>query len=206
MGRIRSLKYSLYIIFHPFNGFWDLKHEAKADSLSALIIVIILTAVSILKTQLTGFAFNSDDPRNVNILAVSLMVIVPFFLWCISNYAITTLVDGKGKFKDIFIATAYSLVPMILFNIPMMFLSNIITLQEVQLYLLLDTISVIWSASLLFIAMMTIHDFTIMKTTFSVIITIVGILIISVLFLLFFSLFQQLYNFFYLIYRELSLR
>jgi hypothetical protein len=206
MDEIRRIRYASYVIFHPFNGFWDIKHEGKAGTGSAIIIVVALTIVSVLKTQLTGFALNNNDPRNVNIFAVSLMVIVPYLLWCIANYAITTLVDGKGKFRDIMIATAYSLVPIILFNVPMMIISNVITLQEMQLYLLMNSISILWSVFLLFVAMMTIHDFTIAKTVFSIIITLVGIVVIGVLFLLFFSLFQQLYNFFYLIYRELSLR
>lgn len=206
MNSIKKLKYSFYVIFHPFNGFWDIKHEGKADITSALIIVTLLSGVNVIKTQLTGFAYNNYDPRQTNIISVVLMVIVPYLLWGISNYAITTLVDGKGKFRDIFIATSYSLVPIILFNIPMILISRIMTIQEIQLYFLMDFISIAWFVFLLFFAMMTIHDFSISKTFISIVITILGMLIIGVLFLLFFSLFQQLYNFFYLIYRELSLR
>ncbi len=206
MSKIKSLRYSTYLIFHPFNGFWELKHEKRGNFSSALIIVLLLTVVNILRVQVTAFALNNNDPKEINIFAVSLMVIVPFFLWCVSNYSITTLVDGKGKFVDIFIATAYSLTPLILVNIPMILLSHIITLQEAQIYHLMNSISIIWAAALLFLAMMITHDFTISKTTVSIFITIVGVIIIGVLILLFFSLFQQLYNFFYLIYRELSLR
>ena len=206
MSGISNIMYSTYLIFHPFNGFWELKHEKKGNIKTALIIVFILTLVNIFRAQLTSFSFNSNDPKEVNLFAVSMMVVVPFFLWCVSNYSITTLVDGKGKFSDIFIATAYSLTPLILINVPMIIISHIITLQEAQIYGLMNSISIIWTAILLIIAMMITHDFTLTKTAVSIIITIIGIIVIGVLILLFFSLFQQLYNFFYLIYRELSLR
>ena len=32
---VKGLRYSTYVIFHPFKGFWDLKHEKKGNLESA---------------------------------------------------------------------------------------------------------------------------------------------------------------------------
>lgn len=42
--------------------------------------------------------------------------------------------DGKGGFKDIFIASTYSLVPIILIILPLTLMSNIMTLDEKAFY------------------------------------------------------------------------
>ena len=60
MVLLKQLRYSLYLIFHPFDGFWDLKHERRGSRKAATVILLILVINSILKTQFTGFLYNSD--------------------------------------------------------------------------------------------------------------------------------------------------
>ena len=52
------------------------------------------------------------------IFSVILGVAAPFALWTISNWCLTTLFDGEGSYKDIFIATCYSLMPLVIILIP----------------------------------------------------------------------------------------
>ena len=37
-------------------------------------------------------------------------VVVPVLFFCIANWSLTTLMDGEGKFVEIFISTCYALV------------------------------------------------------------------------------------------------
>lgn len=53
---------------------------------------------------------------------------------------------------------------------------------------------------------MTIHQYTVGKTLLTVLIAIVGMAAILFLFLLFFALIQQLMNFLYIFYKEMTLR
>ena len=39
MAIIHGLRYALHVIVHPFDGFWDLKHEKRGNLASALIIL-----------------------------------------------------------------------------------------------------------------------------------------------------------------------
>ena len=155
---------------------------------------------------MTGFILNFNILNEMNIFVEILSVLVPLGLWCLSNWCITTLVDGEGSFRDIFVTTAYALVPLILLNIPMLLLSNIIIEEEVSFYVALDVLSILWTAFLLLIGIMTVHQFSMSKTIFTVLIAIVGMVIMLFLFLLFVSIVQQLKSFIDLLWTELSMR
>ena len=48
------------------------------------------------------------------------------------NWALTTLMDGKGKFWEIVSATAFALIPMFLIPAPLIVISNYITSKKVR--------------------------------------------------------------------------
>jgi len=104
-----SLKFSWHVIFHPFDGFWDLKHEKRGTFRSANIILLLLTLTLILQRQLTGFILNENSFQDLNILIIFAGVYVLFFLWCVSNWSLTSLMDGEGTFREIYINSAYAL-------------------------------------------------------------------------------------------------
>lgn len=205
MTLIDSLKYSFYVIFHPFKGFWDLKHERKGTVKSASVLLILLIVVFTLRRQTSGFIFNYETIESSNIVSEILTVLLPFILWCVANFAITTLMDGKGTFRDIIILTAYALVPLILAQIPALALSHVITLDEREIIYLLDAVSIFWAVFLLFTGLKSIHEFSALKTAVTVAIAVVGMVVIAFLALLFFSLVQQLYNFILLVYMDLRM-
>lgn len=201
-----SLKYSLHVMFHPFDGFWDLKHEKRGSVLSATVIIIAVVLTFVAGRQYTGFVFNERQTEYVNIIFESASVLVPFFLWCGVNWALTTLMEGKGTFKDIYIATAFALVPMILISVPLIFVSNYMTEAEGTFYELFQWIALLWSAGLLLAGTMTTHEYSGAKTIITSICTVGGIAVVLFLALLFSSLLNQVFGFFYNIYLELAFR
>lgn len=110
--------------------------------------------------------------------------------------------EGEGKLKDIYIATAYALVPYIVSTIISVILSNFITAEESSFYYLIQAIGLIWSAFLLLVGFMTLHQFSFGKTIATVIITAAAMIVILFLFLMFLTLLQQMINFVLLIYQE----
>lgn len=205
-GLFEKLKFSTYVIFHPFKGFWELKKEKKGNYASAGILIALLVFVFIARRQLTGFIFNTNDINNLNIIFEITGVLLPFFLWCIANWCITTLMDGEGNFKEIVLTSAYAITPLILINIPLIIMSNVITINEGTLYYFFDTVAVLWTVALLVFGLMTIHEFTLGKTLLTALIAIVGMVVIIFIGLLFFALVQQIANFVGILYRELALR
>lgn len=203
---LRGLQYSLYVIFHPFKGFWDLKHEKKGNAFSAWLIVSMLIVLLILRRQFTGFILNFNKQNEMNVFVEILSVLAPLGLWCLSNWCITTLVDGEGSFKDIFITTAYALTPVVLINIPLLLFSNIIILEETVFYTVLDVLSILWAVLLILIGIMTVHQFTMSKTFVTIAVAVLGMVIILFLILLFVSIVQQIVSFVDLLWTELSMR
>ena len=201
-----SLLYGFHVIFHPFDGFWCAQRERRGDVRAATVLIALVTLVSVLSNHLTGFIFNENSDSSSNLLAEILGIVVPVVLWCVANWSITTLLDGEGSFRDIYIATAYALTPMILVQIPMILLSQVIVLEEARIYQALGLLMLAWVAFLLFSGLMTIHQYTVGKTLLTVLIAIVGMAAILFLFLLFFALIQQLMNFLYIFYKEMTLR
>jgi hypothetical protein len=188
------------------NGFWDLKHEKKGNIKAAFTILSLVVVIFILRNNLTGFLIRGNQYKEVNIFFEASGIIIPFFLWCISNWCITTLLDGEGTIKDIMIATAYVLVPVMLFNIPMLVMSRFIIKEELTYYYLLDSLSIIWSLFLLVTGTMTLHQFTLKKTILILVLTVIVICIIFALTLLFFALVQQIVNFLLIFYLEVATR
>ena len=53
----KTLKYSLYVITHPLDGFWDLTREKRGSIGAANIIICLAVIVEVLRLTLTNFQF-----------------------------------------------------------------------------------------------------------------------------------------------------
>ena len=118
----------------------------------------------------------------------------------------TTLFDGKGRFKDIYMAMCYSLVPYVLIQLPMTLVSNMLTYEEGSFYSVLLSVSVIWCVFLVFTGLMEVHDYGPGKTLVFMIVTVVGAAVIIFLMLTFFSLLSDALSYFISLYREVFFR
>lgn len=201
-----GLKFSRFLIFHPFKGFWDLKHEKEGSMSAAMTILGLVVITFIIRSQFTGFILNYSIPSEFNIFFQITGIVLPFFLWCVSNWCITTLMDGEGFLKDIIITMAFAMVPLILINIPMVILSNVITIEESSFYVILDSVAIIWSVFLVLCGLMTVHQFTMSKTIFTVLVALLCMLIIVFILILYMTLIQDVINFIKLLFNEMQLR
>lgn len=200
------IKFPLHVILHPFDGFWDMKYEGKGKVRVAMAILALLVLTLILQKQFSGFLVNFNDPRTLNSLDDLQFTVLPFFLFCIANWSITTLMEGEGKFKEIVMATGYALVPLILVNLPMTFISRFMAQEETAFYFMMNSFAAIWFIYLLFVGIMTVHQYTASKAVFTMVLTIVAMGIVVFLGTLAFSLGMQMYYFVVDVYRELLFR
>lgn len=200
----KGLKYSKYIMFHPFDGFWDMQHEKKGNIKSAMIIFAGFAVTMILQQQFTGFAFGGTG--EFNLFSAVGIVVVGVFLWCLCNWSVTTLFDGDGSPKAIIMATAYSLVPYILLQIPAIILSNFLSEAEGSLLTVLNIVAIAWCVFLIFCGMLTIHQYTGGQTILTIIVTILGMFLLLFLVVLLYNLLQQMIIFVISIYNEIVIR
>ena len=199
-----GLKYSLYVIFHPFDGFWCLKKENKRNFSTALFILLLLFINGIFGKQFLGYYFRSDTTtENINIFLEMVNAVLPIFLWSVSNWCFTTLMDGEGSLKDIFYATIYAYLPIVLLGIPLTLITNILIPEEGTFYTFFYSLSYLWTGFLVFVSSLVIHKYEFLKNILVCIFTIIGMGIIIFIGLLFYNLIIQFVSFVTSIYTEL---
>ena len=202
---LEELLYVFHLQFHPFDGFWDLKHEQRGSVRGGLTIMGITILAFFYQSIGRGYIFNPRD-RYSTILVQIVSIVVPVLLWCVGNWCLTTLFEGEGSLKDIFIATSYSLAPLPLLVIVSTIFTNVLTLQEGTIVSLLVTIGYIWVAFLLFFGMLVTHDYALPKNVLITICTIVAMAVIMFVAILFSSLLVKMVTFVVSIITEISNR
>ena len=200
--------YAWHILWRPFDGFWDLKHEKKGSKLSATVILVALVLAFIIQQQFTGVLYGNTEVSKLqsNIIFTIFGVLFPFFLWCISNWCLTTLMDGEGTFGDIYMATAYACVPLIIILMPLSILSNWMALDMFSYYVFFTSAAIAWTGFLMVVSTLVVHQYGIFKTLITCGLIIVGIVIIIFLVLLFYNLCSQLFGFVLSIVNEITFR
>ena len=127
-----ELWYAIHVIFHPFDGFWDIKHEKRGTVKGATTILAITVAAFLYQSVGRGWLFNPYQ-NSASYIMVFMSVALPVALWVLANWCLTTLFDGEGTLKDVYIATCYALTPLPLFVIPMTIVSNFVSSDEISL-------------------------------------------------------------------------
>ena len=203
---IKSFRFAFYCLTHPLDGYWDLTHE-KRGSIAVANTILILTLITRIATlRYTSFLFLKVYWPDVNILLYCATIVFPLALWCLGNWGLTTLFDGKARLKQIYMATCYAMLPYPLINLPLILVSNVVTEEEGSFYSVLVIISLAWAAVWIIAAMMQIHEYTIGKTIFFTVATIFAMLVLIFLLLLFFSMFSSGVAYFISLGKEIMFR
>ena len=200
-----ELIYAFHIMTHPFDGFWDLKHEKRGSVRSAYIILVITILAFFYQTVGTGYIF-AGETAGVDVFMTLASVSVPLLLWVIANWCLTTLFDGEGTLKDVFIASCYSLLPLPLFIIPTTLISNVLVTEEASMISLINGIAFMWMGILLFFGMMITHGYSVGKGAVTALGTIVGMVFIMFIAVLFSTLVTKVISFVYNIIDEVHYR
>ena len=197
--------YGFHVIMHPFDGFWDLKHEHRGSLRAALFWMAIAVLTFTYQAIGKSYLYNPYGSYTSIVIQVTSLV-VPMLLWVTANWCLTTLFDGEGSFKDIFIAVAYSLIPLPLLIIPSVIATHMTTLSEAGIVNLLVSFAYIWMGLLIFFGMMITHDYSLGKNILTALGTIVGMAFIMFIILLFTGLITKIVGFISSIYTEISYR
>lgn len=202
----KDLQFTFHLIFHPFDGFWDMKREKRGQLYLVIIFLLLLPIVYVMKVQATGFLFNYQMYQPVDLLDALKNVGILVGLFCLANWCVTTLMDGEGRLVDIIMVVGYSAVPFILVQIPLSIVSNYFSYTESGIFQFFNVISIGWFAILIFFGIMTVHQYTMFKTVCTMLLTAAGMLIIAFIAIILYNLISQMAGFLLVIYHELRLR
>jgi len=202
----KTLRYALYVSVHPLDGFWDLSHEKRGSYGAANIIIALAVLVTILRLTLTSFQFVTVNMEKFNAIIVAMRILLPVFLWTVANWSLTTLMDGKGRMGEIYMAICYALTPYVIINAGMILLSQFITFEEGAIYWVLAGFAILWTGILILAAMMMVHDYSMTKTLLSSFLTVIGMGVMVFVFVVFFSLVSDAVAYFISLYKEILFR
>ena len=180
----QEIAYGFYVIFHPFDGFWDLKHEKRGSIRGSIFFIVLTIGTFCYQAIGQGYLLNQFDSL-LNVWDQLLGVLVPLFLFVLSNWCLTTLFGGEGSFKDVFIATSYCLVPLPLLIIPATIYSNFCISTETDIVGFIGTLAFIWLGMLIFFGTMVTHDYSMGKNVITVLGTVVAMVFIMFIAVLF---------------------
>ena len=201
-----ELIFPFHLVFHPFDGFWDLKHE-KRGSVRGGLTIMGLTILALYYNGVgKGYIFNPSQ-TGAHIIFIAGSIILPVFLWVTANWCLTTLFDGEGSFRDVLIATTYSLSPLPPFLVISTLLTRVLTETEgVIATKLLPIFALIWMIFLLFFGMLVTHGYSLPKNIVTTLGTILAVAVLVFVVGLFSSLVTKMIMFVVNIVTEISTR
>ena len=177
--------YGFYVVRHPFNGYWGLKAE-KRGTVAAATFWLGLASVSAIFAELGAcYVQKAAHPSVINALGNTLF---PLLLAMVANVCFTTLMDGKGTFREVYMAIGYATVPYAVCTIPFTLISYVLTDQELGILSMCTGVVLALVLLLVFCGLMSVHDYSFGKNVIVCLLTVVGIAFILFILIIFISL------------------
>lgn len=195
-----------HVVMHPFEGFEDLRWKKQGSMGIAFAVVCLLFVQQIAYSRLYGFQYYSDYDKIFNIVPYLFRSFILFGTWVVANWAMCTLFDGEGTMKNIFVNSAYALIPYITGYLIGTVMSHFLIQDEYVFIQSVEVIGTCWSFVLLISGIKAVHQFSFGKTIALMLLTLVAMVAILFLLVLLLTLFQQVLIFILSIYTELSYR
>lgn len=204
----KKLPYAFYVLVHPFDGYYDLKNDPKRKSVNTAVLLMILLAFSaVFRRQLLGYLYTVRyEQLNLNIFLVVSVAVLPYIMWVVANWCFTSLMDGDGKFRDIFVFTAVGTLPITICNFLCVPLSQSLPLDSAKIYTFVSAAGYVIAYLEIFLGMIVTHQYSVKKGIGTTILSIIGICVIAFIMVLIFYLCQQLFSFGYQLWTEISFR
>lgn len=200
---IGEIMYACRIPFHPFDRYYDIRVEKNGDAVTASILYVAFFGAYMLFTVGKGYIYQVTKVENMDINAIVLGFFAISGLFVLCNWLVSSINDGEGTLKKVYILVAYGSVPAGISLLAVTGLSYVMTLNETFILSLILFIGVAWSLILIFIGLQVIHDYSGKETVRSILITFLFMLIIAVVLLVVIIMWDQVWKFIESVWKEL---
>ena len=165
MGIGQGVMYSFYTVLHPIDTLEGIRYNRKRINMA--IPFILLAAAFIVRMAylyVVHFPLAPMELEDVNPIFEAVKLWIVPISWIPASFMATSISGGESKFPEITFTSALSLVPFIVINVPLMFLSNILSKTQRSWYGVFSTLAYIGLFLILFMAMMILNNYTFKKT------------------------------------------
>ena len=189
---------------NPRETIYEIKYKKRARVVGAIVLYVLFAVIQILKIYLTGYLFNnvgrSDGLRTI------IFSTAPLFILVLCNYYVSSVRDGEGKLKDIFISFIYALSPYIVFSLPLFLISNVITYNEQAIYFMVVGVVYAWCGINIVLTIMELHDYSLGKALINILLTLVCFVLALAFVIILYVLGYQLFSYLGSVIKEATIR
>lgn len=182
-------------LIHPVLTFEEIKEKKQGSLIICGVLITLFYVTAVIQVLCGGFLFTQYDPANFNSLWVLVRSAGLVVLWILSNWMICTLMQGKGTFREISIVTCYSLLPIIIERFARLIFTNVLLPNEAMFLDGFDAIAIGFTAILLIVGLIKIHDFSMSRLIGTSVLSIAWLAVLVFLMILVGMLIQQIGGF-----------
>jgi hypothetical protein len=194
------------VLLHPVDAFYEIRHRERGSVLLAMIVIGLFGISFTVNRIFASFVVSDIDPRSINGLTEFSAVYLLLFLAALGNWSVTCLLSGEGRFKDIVTVLGYALMPLVLTFIPATIVSQFIAQGEEVFYTFIIGLGIAWGSLLAIMGIMVVHNYTLLKTMATLILTAISMFIIVFLISLLADMLNQVFIFIHGLYIEMIFR
>lgn len=190
-------------LIHPVLTFEEIKEKKQGSVLISVVLIGLFYVTAVIQVLCGGFMFTQYDPASFNSLWVLVRSAGIVVLWIFSNWMICTLMQGKGTMREICIVTSYSLLPIIIERVLRLVFTNVLLPSEAMFLTGFDAIAFGFTAILLIIGLIKIHEFSMSRLIGTSVLSIAWLAVLVFLIILVGMLVQQIGGFAVTVFLEL---
>lgn len=200
---IGEIGYAFKCAKHPIDRYYDIRVHKNGSMIAATIIYIVFFGVYMLYQTSKGFIYQYTKVEDMDMGAVVVGFFAILILFIVCNYLVTSITDGDGTLKQVYMIPAYGLMPVMICMLATIGMSYVLTYNESFILTVIMIIGLVWSIAVIFEGLSTVHDYDFKNTVVSLLITAVFMLIAAVVVLVVIIMWEQLYDFLLTVGKEI---
>lgn len=192
---LKDIIYALKTPRHPMDNYYEIRKYRQGSVVAATVIYALFFLDFMAFKTLKGFVYQTVSVEDMDIGSIVLGFFILLGLFIICNYLVTSINDGDGTFKQIYMIPAYGLMPAMISLLIVTVVSYVLTYNEAFLLTIVLIIGITWSVITIFLGLQTVHDYTFGETVKSILLTVVFMIIVAVIGIIISIMWDSLYSF-----------
>jgi tetratricopeptide (TPR) repeat protein len=165
--------YAFHIARHPVDGFYYMKIKRAGSFTGATILYALLFASFLYYQAGKGFIFQYQTLAEMDLVSLIFGFFALLFMFIFGNYLASSILDGDGRMKDIYMVIGYASIPLILSLTGVTLLTHVFTQNEQVFIVFFLTLGISWTVVNVLLGLTEVHSYFFRETLKSIFATFV---------------------------------
>ena len=207
-----GLKMCVMMLFHPIVVSEHIKRQRGDPAFKRLTVILVLSllalalGVNIFSIYFTHYPLATVSVRKANLLLECGKLFVPALTWILASYAMTTILDGATTMGEAMVYNTLSLIPYVVFTVPLVLLSRVMDGGQAGLYYALTGGQIAWVILLMIVGLKEMNEYSVKKTLLVALLTLFTMAVIWATLALLFTISSQFVTMIREVYFEIVYR